>query len=479
MGTKKHSSDATRAAIYCRISEDPRGLGQGVNRQREDCEALAAARGWQVVAVFTDNDISALKGQARPGYEQLMAGAAEGEFDRIVAYGLSRLWRNRRERAHAIDVLSEARVGVALVKGQELDLSNAAGKMYAGIIGEFDSAESEIKAERVARAASQRAQEGRANGACAFGWKREYQRDAQGRVVGWDDVVDEPAAKTVQGIVDDLLAGVTLRAVTARLNAEGTLSPLGKPWITSSVRKLAMRDVNIGVRRHGDQTYKAAWAPIVDEDKHLRVKMMLADPARRTQRAAARTHLLTFGIGKCGVCDGVLVVTKKGPPGRKVPLYVCRTSGCVGRREDWVDALVITAVCERLSRPDAAAIFHTPQKSGIDEARQLVEKLRQRLDNAADAYAEAQIDRDQLARITAKLRPELEAAQQQARRSSGVPAVLQPLLAAGDVRAAFDKLAVAQKRAVLDSLGVDVVINRARGGPGFKAESIELRWPDE
>ncbi len=61
----------------------------------------------------------------------------------------------RKERAEAIDTLSKARISVALVKGSDLDLTSAAGRMYAGVLGEFDTAESEIKAERVARAARQ------------------------------------------------------------------------------------------------------------------------------------------------------------------------------------------------------------------------------------------------------------------------------------------------------------------------------------
>jgi len=48
-----------RAAIYCRISEDPRATEKGVARQREDCEALVTARGWQLAGVHIDNDISA------------------------------------------------------------------------------------------------------------------------------------------------------------------------------------------------------------------------------------------------------------------------------------------------------------------------------------------------------------------------------------------------------------------------------------
>ena len=58
----KNSTPGTvPAAIYARTSEDPRGLEHGVSRQSEDCKKLAADRGWDVVARYTDNDISALR----------------------------------------------------------------------------------------------------------------------------------------------------------------------------------------------------------------------------------------------------------------------------------------------------------------------------------------------------------------------------------------------------------------------------------
>ncbi len=479
-GTSKKTKTAPiRAAIYCRISEDPRGLERGVQRQEEDCQALAIGRGWQVVATFTDNDISAFRGQARPGYESMMAMAKWGDVDWIVAYGLSRLWRNRRERADGIEALSKAQVGVALVKGSDLDLTNAQGRMYAGIVGEFDTAESEIKAERVARAASQRAQEGRANGACAYGWRRVYQRDNNGRVLSWHDEIDAEQAEVVRGIVRDLLSGVTLRAVTARLNAEGKLSPLGKPWIPSSARKLAVRDLNVGIRRHGAETYTAAWEPIVDLEQHLKVKALLADPSRRTQRAASRAHLLTFGIGICGVCLGVLAVKRVGPAGKKVPLYVCRQKGCVGRREDWVDETVHRTVCHRLADPAAWPIFRDdPDGHSLAEARQLVDDLRARLDGAAEAYGNGLIDLQQLTTVSEQIRPQLEAAEQRARQADPAePEFVEELRAAPDKRAAWDELSLTQQRKALEVFGLQVVIKPARGGPGFKEDSIEVNWP--
>jgi site-specific DNA recombinase len=50
-----------RAVVYVRISDDPEGTERGVDRQEADCRAYAAAHGWEVAAVFRENDTSAFK----------------------------------------------------------------------------------------------------------------------------------------------------------------------------------------------------------------------------------------------------------------------------------------------------------------------------------------------------------------------------------------------------------------------------------
>ena len=43
-----------RAGVYTRISWDPEGQRAGVERQRVDCEALCAARCWEITQYFED-----------------------------------------------------------------------------------------------------------------------------------------------------------------------------------------------------------------------------------------------------------------------------------------------------------------------------------------------------------------------------------------------------------------------------------------
>ncbi|MFI6310702.1 recombinase family protein [Nocardia fusca] len=469
---------AGRAAVYCRISEDPRSTEKGITRQREDSIRLAESRGWEVVRVYTDNDISALKGNKhRKDYEAMLEAATRGEFDHIVAYGLSRLWRNRRERAHAIDVLSKARVGIALVKGSDIDLTSAAGRMYAGVLGEFDTAESEIKGERIARAAQQRAEEGRANGHVAYGWRRIYHRDAAGNVLSWEDIEDPESARVVRKIVADLLAGLSLKAIVKRLNEEGVPTPQGKGhWMSSTVRKLALRKMNIAVRTHRGQEYPAAWPAIVDRNDHDRVTALLTAPGRSATKSGARRHLLSFGIGRCGVCGSTLRVVNRGGPN---VLYACPTGrGCVGRRVEWVDEFVSQVVCTRLTQPDARDLFARDDTAG-QEARSRADAIRSRLDSAADAFADGAIDAQQLSRITAKLKPELAEAEAEATRTAaGLDGALLSEITTSDARQVWDGLVVTQQIAVLSALGIRVTILPARGGPGFKPEGVRIDWSE-
>ena len=114
----------------------------------------------------------------------MMALAEAGGFDCIVTYMTSRLWRNRAERATAINRLGQLRISVTAVRGPELDLSTAAGRVIADLLGSFDSLESETMSERIVRAARQRAEEGRPHAAVMFGWRREPEIDKSGRIVG-------------------------------------------------------------------------------------------------------------------------------------------------------------------------------------------------------------------------------------------------------------------------------------------------------
>ncbi len=84
----------TRAAIYTRISSDPKDTQLGVQRQEDECRQLVALRGWEVAGVYQDNDQSAFNGHARPEYRRLLEDVRAGRVQAVVAWHPDRLTRD-------------------------------------------------------------------------------------------------------------------------------------------------------------------------------------------------------------------------------------------------------------------------------------------------------------------------------------------------------------------------------------------------
>ena len=121
-----------KACIYTRISQDKTekdndGEEQlsrlGVQRQLDDCLKLADRLGWDVVAQYDDNDLSAYSGVRRPGFEAMLDGMRTGEFGALLAWHPDRLYRSMKDLERLIEIADERRVQLRTVVGGDLDLS--------------------------------------------------------------------------------------------------------------------------------------------------------------------------------------------------------------------------------------------------------------------------------------------------------------------------------------------------------------------
>lgn len=84
------------AAIYARIPSVPDGSRLGVDRQVEDCKALAGSLGWPVVEVYVDNDVLAYSGRRHPAEDPVVDGrTAYPARTRLRNARASRAVRNR------------------------------------------------------------------------------------------------------------------------------------------------------------------------------------------------------------------------------------------------------------------------------------------------------------------------------------------------------------------------------------------------
>ncbi len=465
---------AVQTAIYARISSDD-GTALGVTRQLKDCMELAERKGWTVAEVFTDNDVSATSGRPRPEYQRMMQALTAGRLGALVVWDVDRLTRTPRELEDVVDLAERRGVALASVGG-EIDLATPQGRLTARIKGSVAKHESEQLARRVRRKMAERAEAGQPHGRIAYGWRREQVYDDQGRRLGSKDVLHPEQAEIVRTAAKAVLAGDSLRSLVADLNRREVSTLNGVPWGTTALRGVLLRDRNAGLRVHQGQVVgRGDWEPLYDEDLHRRVVAVLTDPARRTSPPSSAIKYLLSGLARCGVCTGPMRVLTAGKDGRS-DSYVCQQKYCTRRSRAGLDDLVTRLVTARLARPDAARALARADDGAAQEAADKAAAIRVRLDDAADSYSDGDIDAQQLARITGKLRPELEQAEQIARAASSAPDLLD--LAAPDIAGRWESLPLARQRAVIDLLLRIVVLPSTKHGGHnlFDPTSVCITW---
>ncbi|NBU29217.1 MAG: recombinase family protein, partial [Caulobacteraceae bacterium] len=117
-----------RVALYARYSSD-RQNERSIADQIEAGRRHAAAKGWTIVATFSDAAISGFAMANRPGVNQMLAQAEAGAFDLVLVEDEDRLARNDEHNAFIFNLLTYHRVGLATLT------SDRVSKAQSGLKG--------------------------------------------------------------------------------------------------------------------------------------------------------------------------------------------------------------------------------------------------------------------------------------------------------------------------------------------------------
>jgi DNA invertase Pin-like site-specific DNA recombinase len=369
---------------------DRQGAGLGVQRQIEDCERLARDRGLQIISTYSDNDISAYSGKRRPGYQQLLDDLRAGLVDVVITWHADRLHRSPRELEEWIEVSEAHGVITLTVRAGELDLTTAAGRMVARMLGAAARHESEQKSERVSRARQQAAMQGRHHGKLGYGYRS-------------DGTIDEAQALIVREVADRLLAGETLHSVATDLNSRAVPSPGGAAWRTGNMRVMVMRGALCGWREwrvggrgrgSGELVAEGDWPPILERVTTEQLRALLEDPSRRRGRVA---KFLLSNILVCGRCGGRMNGSIDGQSAR----YSCtaqpgldRCGRCTVVAEP-VERLVVEALLAVLAETRLARVGSAATQKAQARAVTEMDGARRRLEELAEDYASDRISRSE------------------------------------------------------------------------------------
>jgi site-specific DNA recombinase len=461
----------TAAAIYARISHDPSGEQLGVSRQIEDCRALAERRGWPVAEVYVDDDRSAYSGRPRPEYLRLLDDIAAGSVDGLVVWHLDRLHRQPRELEDFFTVCDRAQLSALASVTGDTDLSTHDGRFMARILGAVARKESDDKSRRIRRKHEEMALAGRPGG----GGSRPFGYRADRRTV-------EPSEATaVREAVARVLAGDSLRAVANDWNRRAIATVGGKAWSVQVLGRM-LRSPRLSAQREyrGEIVAAGDWEPIITPDDTVRLRAILSDPARRTNREVRR-YLLSGGLLRCGLCDAALVARPRTDGERR---YICAKgpglAGCgsIAIMAAPLEALVTEAVLYRLDTPEMAAALEGKAREDADTAA-LVAELdadRAQLEELARGYGERLITFAEYLAARKPIEARVEAARRRLSRLIRSGAIDPYMGDAASLRAAWADLPLSRQRAIVAAVLDRAVIRPAVRGRGFDSERVEPVW---
>ncbi|MDQ4490711.1 recombinase family protein [Sinomonas sp. ASV486] len=461
------------AIVYLRISQDRTGEQAGVGRQRDACLQRCEERGWTVVAVEQDNDVSAAGKRRRPGFEAMLNAIENGRAQFVVAWDLTRLQRNRRDELRLYEACKAAEAGLSLINGPELDFRTATGRLVADQLGSLARYEIELKSDRQAAAQAQAARKGRRSGG-----RRPFGYESDGLKVR------EVEAQAIREGYAAVLAGESLGEVARRWNAAGLLPEQKRyaeghkgsasQWRRDSVRVVLLNPRNVARRAYkGEVVADAVWPPIVDVPTFEAVRAVLTNPDRRRRTATSARRLLS-GVAVCGLCGATVHAGGTTRPG--VANYRCSGStGHFARMAEPVEDYVARIVVARLSMADARELVSSRDHPDADRLLAESNGIRERLDWLAAQYAVGQITDSQLATGTKILR-ERDAEIQATLADAGKVDVLGPLIAAEDVQEQWDGLSTSSQRRAIDTLMTVTIYPPGRGTRTFRPETVTIEW---
>jgi len=442
------------------MSRDDLGEGLGVERQDQDCRSLCQRRGWTLIDVYVDNDISAYSGRSRPSYQRLLADIEKRKIDMVVAWAPERLHRSPRELEDFLELIERTGTAVETVKAGSWDVSTSHGRLVARMLGAVSRAESERTGERVSRAHQQAKERGLWRGPIPFGLRASS--------LPGQPEPDPDQAPIVKEIFDRVLRGDALTRIARDLNASQIRPRRGQAWTHTGIRRLIASPALGGLVEVGDELQAAVFNGVVASEDWRSARAALRRRPRGEVRRPREKLTLLGGLLSCVEHDYVLF----GGSAAHGAIYVADRPGqcCVGIVRAATDDLITTLVIRRLGQPDAVDLFQVRQDTTALERE--IEELRQRREELAELVAEGLL-------TASEVRPRLSALAERLGALEGdrSTAAIDPR-AFVQPGAVWQAWTVTQRREVLrllfDRLGVRHVGHRS--GSRFNPERLKLEW---
>ncbi|MFF1898603.1 recombinase family protein [Streptomyces sp. NPDC058206] len=328
--------------IYVRLSRDS-DASTSVDVQTAACEAYAAQRGWRVLFVAEDVDVSgASRLEDRTGMGRVLDALTGADY--VVAAKLDRYARSVLEFSRLLKVAEDS--GATLVTADGT-LSPDTAKLIVHVLSAFAEYERDMIKARINASKTHLRSVGRwLGGAAPYGY-RLIKRDG-----GTFLDIDPEAAAIVRDCAEQLTThGASLTGLTHSLNERGIASPAdharkrdgrktrGTKWSTTTLRDVLITPAARGFlvqAAPGKVRSALTLIPVLDEhgEPHqIGPELLDADTwttvrevieRRAVGRGSTRTgKSLLLHVADCSECAGWMYHQKRVVKGKDYSTYLC------------------------------------------------------------------------------------------------------------------------------------------------------------
>lgn len=283
-----------RAFGYARVSrEDPKREKWSIPAQRERISQFCALRGYGLVSVAEDRNISgSTPFEERPGWLAISVQVKSGDV--IVVNDLTRLGRNLIMTLQKLDDLQEQDIDVASLDN-DFDTASATGKLVLQIMLSISEYERARTIERLHQVHTEIHRQGRVLG-CRPPYGYDYDQEKK------EFIVIEEEAIIVRRLFDLKASGYGLATIARLIQAEGVPTKRGsKQWTPQTVRRIIANEINVGLRTYNGETREYDAPSIVDMETYKAAQATLG-----VMPYSKRREYLLSGLLRCSRCEGPL-----------------------------------------------------------------------------------------------------------------------------------------------------------------------------
>ncbi len=378
-----------RVAAYCRVSKNQFSQESSIEIQMESFRRrISEHPGWVLAGIYADRGLTGTTAQGRVAFQRLMADAAAGQVDYILAKSISRFARNTVDALAYTRKLREMGVGVYFEE-QSLDTLSAASELFLTIHAAFAQEESHSMSENIKRGMRNRFEMGIPKWSETYGYRRS----------GADVWVIHPEeAEVVREIYRMYVEGLSISAIGAELERRGIAPPKGScsesgqpVWWGKSIAGILRNEKYIGdvemqksytadymTRRrvsnekaHVPRYYRRGHhRAIIDEEIYLMAQTVML---MRNRHRGGGMQYPFYGYLNCPFC-GEHMLRLQLPTRKYEPAWFCREK-CrpYAVKEKYLHPAVLAAWAERGRPAPGTAVtyrFLHDQVQAITFARQ-------------------------------------------------------------------------------------------------------------